>query len=638
MTIELNQLILENFKGIRDLTIDFDKVTNIYGDNGTGKTTIFDAFTWLLFGKNSRDEKDFGIKTLQDGKVVEKIDHSVTGTLTIDGTAVTLKRTYSEKWTRRRVAEEAEMTGHETAYLWDNVPVQAGDYSKRVSDLIGESLFKMITSATYFNAIDWKKRREILVSMAGEVSKQEIIAAIDKPRQATAKAVLDAGKSIDEQRKALAGKKKLLADELKNIPPRVDEVKRSLPEAEDESALKAKIGELSSAIIEIDNAISDQVKAHQQANAERTAKLNEAYELRKQASKVQADSEMGAREKYNDEMAAYQTVMLSNQRNASQIESLKQNITSYKADMFAYEQKIVTLRDEWTNRNGETLVINDNEFVCSYCTQDLPPDTIVEKREVMSANFEKNKAAKLAAIRSEADQVKRFIEDLKSKIAGFELQIERLSAEIVELPKEKPVAPETVQSPKAAELIAQADAIELSVMEAPVIDVEGMKQRKGETAVEIDGLKKRLEAQKRIAEGNVRVSELLAQEKDLAQQLADLEKYEFAMAAIEKAQMDMVEQRVNNLFGFVQWKMFDRNINGGLEPTCEALVKGVPYSDLNSAGKIQAGIDCINTLSKYYNVFAPVWIDNRESVNEIPECKSQIIGLIVSKDQSLTIK
>lgn len=52
MTIE--RMHIQNFKGIRDLEIDFGAVTRISGMNGTGKTTIPDAFSWVLFNKDSR--------------------------------------------------------------------------------------------------------------------------------------------------------------------------------------------------------------------------------------------------------------------------------------------------------------------------------------------------------------------------------------------------------------------------------------------------------------------------------------------------------------------------------------------------------------------------------------------------------
>ena len=69
-----------------------------------------------------------------------------------------------------------------------------------------------------------------------------------------------------------------------------------------------------------------------------------------------------------------------------------------------------------------------------------------------------------------------------------------------------------------------------------------------------------------------------------------------------------------------------------MKDTCEMMVDGVPYSSLNSASKMQAGLDVIAALSKLYDVSVPVWLDNRESVTSIPEINSQVINLFVSAD------
>ncbi|MBP7398205.1 MAG: AAA family ATPase [Chitinophagales bacterium] len=66
MKISLKKLSLLNFKGIRQRTIEFNDVTNIFGKNEAGKTTLFDASLWVLFGKDSTDRKDFAIKTLDE--------------------------------------------------------------------------------------------------------------------------------------------------------------------------------------------------------------------------------------------------------------------------------------------------------------------------------------------------------------------------------------------------------------------------------------------------------------------------------------------------------------------------------------------------------------------------------------------
>lgn len=102
-TIKLVSLKLRNFKGAHDLTVNFSHKTLIQGDNGTGKTTIFDAFCWLLYGKNSANESDFGIKTNdKEGNAIPKQEHEVEGLIDVNGTNVKLRRLYSEKWTKKR--------------------------------------------------------------------------------------------------------------------------------------------------------------------------------------------------------------------------------------------------------------------------------------------------------------------------------------------------------------------------------------------------------------------------------------------------------------------------------------------------------------------------------------------------------
>ena len=85
--MKLISLTLQNFKGIKGFILDADgQNSNVFGNNGTGKSTLFDAFTWLLFGKNSRDEKDFGIKTLDaNGNVIPRIEHRVSAVIEHNG-------------------------------------------------------------------------------------------------------------------------------------------------------------------------------------------------------------------------------------------------------------------------------------------------------------------------------------------------------------------------------------------------------------------------------------------------------------------------------------------------------------------------------------------------------------------------
>ena len=167
-TIRLKKLSLNNFKGIKSLEIEFDNdVTEILGDNGTGKTTVFDSFTWLLFGKDHNDKTAFEIKTLdKNNRAIPKLVHSVEATLLVDNATIKIRREYKEKWVKQKGSLEAVLTGHETLYFFDDVPITLTEFAERTGDLINEQLFKLITNPFYFNNLPWATRRQILTKIA----------------------------------------------------------------------------------------------------------------------------------------------------------------------------------------------------------------------------------------------------------------------------------------------------------------------------------------------------------------------------------------------------------------------------------------------------------------------------------------
>ena len=211
MEIKLLNLKLKNFKGIKDLEINFNcQNTNIYGANATGKTTIFDAFKWLFFDKDSSDRKDFNIKTLDsNNKPIHFLEHEVEAILVIDGVDMTFKKVFQEKWVKKRGQTEQEFSGHETNYWIDEVPVKKKDYEEKINSLIPESLFKLITDPSYFNnQLKWSERRELLINISGaNISDEEILDS--KEEFSEIKGKLE-GRSIDDYKKSCTGQNKRL--------------------------------------------------------------------------------------------------------------------------------------------------------------------------------------------------------------------------------------------------------------------------------------------------------------------------------------------------------------------------------------------------------------------------------------------
>ena len=134
-----------------------------------------------------------------------------------------------------------------------------------------------------------------------------------------------------------------------------------------------------------------------------------------------------------------------------------------------------------------------------------------------------------------------------------------------------------------------------------------------------------------------RIADLEAKEKDLAKAYEDQQRIIYLCEEYTKTYVDMVSDKINQVFSLAKFKLFERQINGGIAEACEVTIDGVPYGDLNSAAKINAGLDVINSLSEKLDLKVPVFIDNAESVNKLIETDTQLVRLAVSKDKELKI-
>lgn len=270
--VTLKSLTLCNFKGEKERTTNFNPdVTTISGGNGLGKSRHFDAFIWLLFGKDSKDRKDYEIKTRLDGKELHNVECSVSGVIDVDGEEINLKRAYIEDWVKPRGQVERVFKGNHTECWWNDTPVNVGEYTKRIEAIIDSSVFKMITNPAFFVNMPWKLQREQLFKLAGTITDAEI--ASKKPEFAL---LLDkiSGKSLSDFKAEISAKKKRLKDELAQIQPRIDQTHKMMPENEDFNAIEVQIQVIDDEIKDIDKAISDA-----------TAAIRKAYEAEQKKQK-----------------------------------------------------------------------------------------------------------------------------------------------------------------------------------------------------------------------------------------------------------------------------------------------------------------------------------------------------------------
>lgn len=653
MEIKIQQLRLLNFKGARDLTIDFEKETTIYGFNGTFKTTCADAFRWLMFGKNSRDEANFEIKTLNpDNTPIHNLDHTVEGRIIVDGTRIILKKTFKEKWVKPRGKETPEMQGHETTYYYNDIPVTQRDYQKKIDEICQEQTFKMLTDPNYFPSLHWEKQREMVSAMIEEVT-TDSVAQINPRFRALIDTVTALNVSLIQYRKHLSSEKDRIRHNpdtgLDFIPSRISEAQRSIPPAQDWAGIEKKISSLQSEIDSIDVSITDSSKGLEAENEKRLDLQRQIGEKKNQKLLVEQKAESAqsnASFEYDRQVRIAANVKRDLEdtvrQNENRITDLRKEIEGLRVER---EQKI----EAWKKINAETLQYSE-ERICPL-TQ-LPcnalPETFLEsEREEALRKFNQAKSVRLETNVSEGKKIVARIQEAELKITTCENIITETRKKLEECqtdfvaPNYEEIRKKYLEENKYQDLLTSITELETALAskgEARTIDTSELQARKREKQTEKEELQKQLAARDQIVKGNARVKELTDLQKALSQKLSDVEKEEFTLKGFEDTRIDLIEQRVNALFENVQFKMFNRLINGETEPTCMVMIGGVPYSSLNTGGRIQAGLEIVRVMADHYGVYAPIWIDNRESVFRIPEMKNQIIHLVASiEDRTLRV-
>lgn len=673
--IFLKELRLKNFKGIVDATVEFFNTTNIFGANESGKSTLYTAFNWNLTGKDEYDRKDYEIKNTAR-KELNTQSHEVEAIIYTNEDGLEfehkLKRVYLEKWVKQRGESFKTFEGHKTEFYYNDVPCNATEYQAKVDAIIPGNIIKLITNPYYFNTLPWEKQRSGLLQIAGNITNDEIFDSIATAKNdyGTLICVLNAGKTIEEYKKELSAKKKLLKDKSIEFTPRIDEAKRNRPEPDDWTAIEKEIATINTRIIKIDNLLADSSAALAEKQTGVKQKQHQLY--------IKQTSLQAIRNKINTEVLAKQNSGAGEisilekqiadcknaitQLNTSAVNN-ESNKTFYTKQLAEKDELITKLRAEWIAINKETFTYDECD--CPTCGA-IPENQVIKKKEELLENFnasvKKRKDDKVKysnQVKEEKAQIGQKLAELNAADLTASITAERSKLTQLETKLSTLKLTESKRAPADTETVVNelmkvnGDALnlqeEIEVMQAAinsenealwdVSDNEKEKEEKAQLQVTIDDLKKRVVLKEIIESADARIKQLMSDESANAQAIADLEKQEFEIETFTRAKMDILEKRVNGLFKYVKFRLFEVQVNEGIKETCVCEYLGVPYPTLNTAAKLLAGLDILETLSNFYGVHAPVFCDNRESVSWIPESKSQIISLFVSAaDKKLRIE
>lgn len=680
MKMILKSIHLENFKGIKSLDVNFSDKTKIKGQNAAGKTTIFDAFTWLLFNKNSAGEEKFNVRPLdKDGNRIDNVEIKVVAVLDVDGKEVELSKVQKQNWVKKRGTDTVTLQGNVNSFEIDGYPKSEADFKAYVSGLAqSEDMFKMLTNPQYFSSLKWKDQRDILMKLTTEVSDVELAKEMFDENAYAESLIeeLEKAPSMDDIRakfsKALSEWKKKQAE----IPVRIDEAEKSKVDvdvAEQELAkadLERKVFECDQKISGADNSLdrlqSEELQLQfdlsgimQTMNRELSDKSREYDDMKYEASREFQN--------IHNQIADNQSRISGNEESIRKAEVERKKLgEQYNMEKSKTFDEAPYLFDE------SKWVFDENSTVCSLCGQKLPEDKIeqlktdfemkkakakaeLETKHMLALNeFKSSNAAKLQEIVNSGYEKKNLIKKLTSENESLKKEMDELKQkENAALAKkneaekrlsEIPAEADYSQNEEYAKLKARHNEVlaEIEKLESDGADhiVNDLKAEKSDLQSRLDEVNKIIAKASMNVEIDERIAQLQAEQKEIGQKVADQEQMLYLLEEFIHFKLDKVSETINSHFKTVNFKLFEMQLNGGMKDCCECTVNGVPYSTLNSGHRIVAGLDIIRSLSELYGVSVPIFVDNCEAVSSgnLPDMDSQMICLYVSEDKQLKVE
>lgn len=664
--IKLLSMRIQNFKGCKDRTIEFGDKTRIFGANATGKTTVFDSFTWLLFGKDSLGSTDFDVRPLDaDGKMINSIEISVEAKISVDSDEYELKKVQKQKWVKKHGTDTRVFQGNVNEFEINGYPKSQKDFKDFISGIIDEDVFNMITNLNAFNALAWKKQREILMKFVGSFSDVEIAEGLDE-KYAKLIPELKIASTEDILKKYTKAKTALNKD-MVEIPARIDEISKQLVIA-DVGALEVEKTAKKVALQKVEDEISGGAGKLEEINKKREEILNLKFHI----SEIQNEEN----QKLFDKSKIVRDNLNARNRELSNVKreigNLSDEIKAVHNMYEAQEREKDRLLVEWRSEKAKTFPefvpldpLPKSATVCPTCGRELAEDV---KKKILDdyessvelhqnkysedkAKFEEARAKKLEQIEKDGKEAAASRDKLKANEAELRKKMDELNIQLADTQKKYDIAKAELDK-----FPTKADISENAEYKATNEKISALEKEIEEMSAESTG-KTELEAKKAVLKDEIaeiagkivaadnskvkeRIAELEAEQKEVGQKIAEQEQMIDLVEDFIRAKMNMISEKINEMFKIVSFKLFDVQINGGIKETCECTVNGVPLSSLNNGHRIVAGLDIIHSLSNLYEVSCPIFVDNAESINDfnVPKMDAQMVYLMVTDDKELKVE
>ena len=643
--IKLKHILIENFKGIKTLDIDFGDVTQISGRNASGKTTISDAFSWLLFDKDSTGSSTFAIRPKDaDGKDVDDIVIKVEATLDVDGEPVTLTKIQKQKWTKHRGSTAPTFEGNVNEFQVNGYPAKKSEYEQKIHSLIDESLFKLITNPRTFASMKWQDQRKTLMEFVSDITDESVLDTDADKYEAIRVDVLSAG--ADKAREKANATLRTLKKEQLEYPVRIDEAMRQVrTDLLDESSLMEQKRQAEEELHTIQN------ERNSLSTASNVASDIQSQIMQKQRRMAEIEhSTMLEDEKKN--LAAMKNAndaLMEIRKAESERDALANKVNFLEAAIRESSKSKDILRDKYISVASAQFPERDK--ICPTCGRPFEADKI----DALKADFEKHKKEEIDALnergfslKNKIDKYKAEQEQIEKQLAGYTADIEGLQAKWEELKKIASIHVKTdvTQNPEYQKLKSECDELteKLSSLDDKSAVKRELAERENSIRLTLDGINTNLNQIRVQAGWMIRVEALKEAQRECGQKVADQEQIVWLLDEFVMAKMNLLSDRINSHFKKVRFRLFTEQINGGIKEACVMQINTnwsyVDYSDANNAAKIIGGLDVIEALSSLYEVEAPIFLDNSEAIDSYntPKMDAQLILLEVSDDETLHVE
>lgn len=645
--LKIKKISIENFAGLKNQVFEFNgNDARVYGANGTGKTTTATALQWLLFDKGlDGSTKSFNPVPLDENNEEEyELIPTVEVELDDNGKTLKIRKESHPKYTTNKTTNRKEYSRSRTKKQYINdESLKVKDFQSRISELVSEDVFKLITNPAAFNQLHWKEQRTILFEIADDIDTETIIKT-NKDFEAVPQILGD--HDIETKQKILKDKISQIEKDIKDIPIRINQTesnKQEVPKYDEEryEEVKQEIERLGKERVDIQNGKAE-------------------IDLRNQLADKQA--ELKRLEDNHEANNENRITSLNNEFNVEEgtVSNLKTQIKNNKQQIDYENNRRKTLLDKHKEIQSQIEEVKNRQFeykddgVCSCCGQPLLTDQVEQAKEKALKQFNKNKSQEIEELNiskervvNDGKQIKPTIEKLESQNNSLQIRVneaEEKSQRILnKINQLKASSVSVTQTEEYKSVLNDINEINnkrkdiKTTINDQLVNIDNQITELTQEKVEFENVKAIESSNKHLDDA---IRELRMQEDNLLDEKEEFVHQNQILKAFITTRVKMLTENVNNKFNIAEFKLFNQLVNGELEETCVTTVDGVEYSGgLNNAARINVGLDIINTLSTHYGITAPIFIDNAESITDIIPTEAQQIQLVVSgQDKKLRME